>query len=73
MIPILYDALEKDFTTNGIGFLTDAVSCIVTEERTFTGTLPVVLEIHKTDNNGGIGWTYGNVYIKNGLITSIPQ
>ena len=33
MIPILYDALEKDFTTNGIGFLTDAVSCIVTEER----------------------------------------
>lgn len=40
---------------------------------TFTGTLPVVLEIHKTDNNGGIGWTYGNVYIKNGLITSIPQ
>ena len=33
----------------------------------------VVLEIHKTDNNGGIGWTYGNVYIKNGLITSIPQ
>lgn len=33
LIPILYDALEKDFTTNGIGFLTDAVSCIVTEER----------------------------------------
>lgn len=33
MIPILYDALEKDFTTNGIGFLTDAVSCVVTEER----------------------------------------
>ena len=33
MIPILYDALEKDFTTNGIGLLTDAVSCIVTEER----------------------------------------
>ena len=36
MIPILYDALEKDFTTNGIGFLTDAVSCIVTEERNGT-------------------------------------
>lgn len=47
----------------------EGVGCI----ETFTGTLPVVLEIHKTDNNGGIGWTYGNVYIKNGLITSIPQ
>ena len=33
MIPILYDALEKDFSTNGIGILTDAESCIVTEER----------------------------------------
>lgn len=33
MIPILYDALEKDFSTNGIGLLTDAESCIVTEER----------------------------------------
>ena len=33
MIPVLYDAFEKDFTTNGIGLLTDAVSCVVTEER----------------------------------------
>lgn len=33
MIPILYAASEKDFTTNGIGLLTDAVSCTVTEER----------------------------------------
>ncbi len=33
MIPILYAASETDFTTNGIGLLTDAVSCIVTEER----------------------------------------
>ena len=33
MIPILYDALEKDFSTNGIGLLTDAESCMVTEER----------------------------------------
>lgn len=33
MIPILYAASETDFTTNGIGLLTDAVSCFVTEER----------------------------------------
>lgn len=33
MIPILYAASETDFTTNGIGLLTDSVSCTVTEER----------------------------------------
>ena len=60
----------------GNGWILDNVdlrNCSANGYTTFTGTLPVVLEIHKTDNNGGIGWTYGNVYIKNGLITSIPQ
>lgn len=33
MIPILFDATETTFTSNGIGRLTDAVSCLVTEER----------------------------------------
>lgn len=33
MIPILYQANEKEYTTNGIGHLTDAVSCIVSEEE----------------------------------------
>lgn len=33
MIPILYDAAETDFSTYGIGTLTDALSCQVTEER----------------------------------------
>lgn len=33
MIPILYDAFETDFETNGIGLLTDTVSCQATEER----------------------------------------
>lgn len=33
MIPILYDKTETAFTTNGIGRLFDALSCIVTEER----------------------------------------
>ena len=36
MIPILYAATEKDFTNNGIGFLAEAVSCIVSEERNGT-------------------------------------
>lgn len=33
MIPILYEQTETSFTTNGIGRLSDAISCIVTEER----------------------------------------
>lgn len=33
MIPTLYEAGTTTYTTNGIGRLSDAVSCIVTEER----------------------------------------
>lgn len=33
MIPILYTPFETDFTSNGIGRLTDCISCTVTEER----------------------------------------
>lgn len=33
MTPILFAANETTFTSNGIGRLTDAVSCLVTEER----------------------------------------
>ena len=33
MIPILYEQTETAFTTNGIGRLADAISCVVTEER----------------------------------------
>ncbi len=33
MIPVLYKPTERDFTTNGIGLLTDAIACEVTEER----------------------------------------
>lgn len=33
MKPILYKSTEKDFLTNGIGVLSDAISCIVREER----------------------------------------
>lgn len=33
MKPILYESSEKQFTTNGIGTLADAISCTVIEER----------------------------------------
>jgi len=33
MIPILYGQTETAFSTNGIGRLADAISCVVTEER----------------------------------------
>lgn len=33
MIPILYEKTENDFTTYGIGALSDVVSCVVSEER----------------------------------------
>ena len=33
MIPILYDHSEKDFTSQGVCRLADAVDCVVTEER----------------------------------------
>lgn len=33
MIPILYEATEKAFTTNGLGRLSDVTVCTVTEER----------------------------------------
>ena len=33
MKPILFDAGQTDFTTNGLGRLSDAISCTVTEER----------------------------------------
>ena len=33
MIPILFESTETLFSTNGIGRLADAISCVVTEER----------------------------------------
>ena len=33
MIPILYEGAETSFTTNGLGRLSDAITCKVTEER----------------------------------------
>ena len=33
MIPILYGSTESDFNTNGLGRLSDAISCVITEEK----------------------------------------
>ncbi len=33
MIPILYSPSEQNFTSRGLGALSDAISCVVTEER----------------------------------------
>lgn len=37
MIPVLYPANETAFTTNGLGGLPDAISCVVTEQRNTPG------------------------------------
>lgn len=59
MIPILFDKTETAFTSNGIGRLTDCISCTVTEER--NGIYEVELEYpitgkwyHEMISNGGI-------------------
>lgn len=46
MIPVLYAANATDFTTNGIGRLTDTISCVVTEER--NGVFELEMEIATT-------------------------
>ena len=59
MTPILFAKTETAFTSNGIGRLTDCISCIVTEER--NGIYEVELEYpitgkwyHEMITNGGI-------------------
>ena len=42
MIPILYEPGETSFTTNGLGRLSDAISCVVKEER--NGAFELVME-----------------------------
>lgn len=45
MIPILYMRTDRDFTSNGIGRLTEATSCIVTEVRNGEYELELVYPI----------------------------
>lgn len=53
MIPILFEATEKAFESNGIGRLTDCTSCVVTEER--NGAYECVFEYPAT------GPRYGDI------------
>lgn len=43
MIPILFNSNETAFLTNGLGRLTDCISCYVTEERNGPYTLEMVI------------------------------
>ena len=36
-------------------------------------SISIVTEIHKTDNNGGIGWTTSSISVRNGMITAVPE
>lgn len=45
MIPILYSPTESSFTTNGLGGLSDCISCEVTEERNGAYTMQIVYPI----------------------------
>ena len=49
MIPIIFDSASQDFTSNGLGRLTDCISCLVTEER--NGIYEVELEYPITGVN----------------------
>ena len=49
MNPILFPPTETDFNTNGIGVMSDAVACTVTEER--NGAFELVLKYPVTGRN----------------------
>lgn len=48
MIPVLYEPNETNFDTNGVGLLTDAISCEVEEER--NGAFELVLKYPQEGN-----------------------
>ena len=45
MIPILYEGTEQSFTSNGLGRLSDAISCKVVEERNATYELEMTYPV----------------------------
>lgn len=48
MIPFLYDTTEKKFTEGGLGALTDAISCVTTQETNGAYELEMEYPIHGT-------------------------
>lgn len=57
MIPILYSATETEFTTNGLGALSDVSSCVVSEERNGSYELEMQYPIN--------GLHYGDIKLDN--------
>ena len=45
MIPILYEIDETKFSTNGIGRLSEAISCTVTEKKNSDYTLELMYPV----------------------------
>ena len=64
MIPILFDANEKDFSTRGLGALSDAKSCKVVEER--NGTYELTMQYPKD------GIHFNDIGL-NKIISAIPS
>lgn len=63
MIPILFSGNATDFTTNGVGRLTDVISCKVTEER--NGAYELEMQIATTS-------PYFNRIVVGSLIVATP-
>ena len=63
-LPILYPSTESEFENNGIGILTDAISCFVTEER--NGSFELEMEYPVT------GLHYAEIHEQN-LILAPPN
>jgi phage minor structural protein len=63
MIPILYESSETEFVSEGLGRLSDAISCSVTEER--NGSYELEMEYPVT------GVHYSDIQLKR-IISAIP-
>ena len=63
MIPILYESSETEFVSEGLGRLSDAISCSVTEER--NGSYELEMEYPVT------GVHYNDIQLKR-IISAIP-
>lgn len=63
MIPILYSAGENKFDTNGLGSLSEAVSCTITEERNGLYELEMTYPV--------IGKLYNEIKIS-GIVMAVP-
>lgn len=55
-VATLYESTETEFITNGLGSLTDAISCIVTEERNGAFELEMIYPVDGLHANDLIGY-----------------